>query len=94
LTNPLTKLDEGTKKGKAIRKDIEQASIDNYKSMIFFLTWLLIYFSDILGYMGDAFHAYPLTLAEAITRLGKSLKELRDEIFLQLVKQTTNNPNV
>jgi hypothetical protein len=50
-------------------------------------------FKSILGYMKDRFHAYPVTLAHEVLFRGVEEPLLRDEIYCQLVKQTTKNPN-
>eukprot|EP00475_Leptophrys_vorax_P001557 TRINITY_DN10852_c0_g1_i3.p1 TRINITY_DN10852_c0_g1~~TRINITY_DN10852_c0_g1_i3.p1 ORF type:complete len:477 (-),score=136.89 TRINITY_DN10852_c0_g1_i3:83-1360(-) len=50
-------------------------------------------FKSILGYMRDRFHAYPITLAHEVVFRGLEEPLLRDEIYCQLIKQTTNNPN-
>jgi len=50
-------------------------------------------FRNVLGYMGDYFHAYPVTLASEVLNTGLNAKVLRDEIYCQLIKQTSLNPS-
>jgi len=50
-------------------------------------------FKSILGYMKDRFHAYPVTLAHEVVFRGVEEPLLRDEIYCQLIKQSTRNPN-
>mmetsp|Transcript_31673 Transcript_31673/g.50588 ORF Transcript_31673/g.50588 Transcript_31673/m.50588 type:complete len:429 (-) Transcript_31673:34-1320(-) len=49
-------------------------------------------FRALLGYMGDRQYSYPVTLAHEILQVGLAVPELRDEIFLQMMKQLTDNP--
>jgi hypothetical protein len=49
-------------------------------------------FQNIHGYMGDRYHPYPLTLCQHILVSGEKEPLLRDEIYAQLIKQTTNHP--
>ena len=49
-------------------------------------------FKDLLGYMGDKQMPFPAMLAQDILRKGYENKPLRDEIFLQIIKQLKNNP--
>jgi len=51
-------------------------------------------FKNIRGYMGDHYHAYPVTLAYEVVNTGVNEELLRDEIFCQLIKQTTKNPSL
>jgi hypothetical protein len=51
-------------------------------------------FKNIRGYMGDHYHAYPVTLAYEVVNTGVNEELLRDEIFAQLIKQTTKNPSL
>ena len=48
-------------------------------------------FKSLLGYMGDKQMEYPLVLAQDILRQGLETPELRDEIYLQMMKQLTQN---
>ena len=47
---------------------------------------------DILGYMGDKHLPFPAMLAQDIMRKGYDNPELRNEIFIQLIKQVSSNP--
>lgn len=47
---------------------------------------------DLLGYMGDKQMPFPAMLAQDILRKGYEYKPIRDEIYLQIIKQLSGNP--
>jgi len=47
---------------------------------------------SVLGYMGDKTMSFPATLAQDILQKGLEIPELVDEIYMQTMKQLTNNP--
>jgi hypothetical protein len=47
---------------------------------------------DLLGYMGDKQLPFPAMLAQDILRKGYEYKPIRDEIYMQIIKQLSNNP--
>lgn len=50
-------------------------------------------FKNILGFMGDRQLPFPTILCREILEAGMQNPKLRDEIFLQLIKQLTSNPS-
>ena len=49
-------------------------------------------FLDLLGYMGDKQMPFPAMLAQDVLRKGSDSKTIRDEIYLQVIKQLSCNP--
>lgn len=47
---------------------------------------------SLLGYMGDKSMAFPATLAQDILQKGLEIYEMRDEVYLQIMKQLSSNP--
>jgi hypothetical protein len=51
-------------------------------------------FRNILAFMGDRPLSKPVALGHEVLALGHAVPELRDEIFLQLLKQLSGNPSI
>ena len=47
---------------------------------------------DLLGYMGDKHMPFPAMLAQDVLRKGFEIPIIRDEIFIQIIKQLSSNP--
>jgi predicted HTH domain antitoxin len=45
-----------------------------------------------MGYMGDRVMSFPNMLAREVLEKGIQQPELRDEIYIQLIKQVSDNP--
>jgi len=50
-------------------------------------------FKNILGWSGDKTVQYPIMVAQEIVAKGIQFEGLRDEIYVQMIKQITNNPS-
>jgi hypothetical protein len=51
-------------------------------------------FKNVLGWSGDKTVQYPLMVAQEIVLKGIQFEPMRDEIYVQLIKQLTNNPSL
>lgn len=50
-------------------------------------------FKNLMGFMGDRTYESPMLLAEEVLRTGLQEVWLRDEIYLQILKQIAKNPS-
>mmetsp|Transcript_64960 Transcript_64960/g.141562 ORF Transcript_64960/g.141562 Transcript_64960/m.141562 type:complete len:695 (+) Transcript_64960:1-2085(+) len=50
-------------------------------------------FQNVLGYMGDKELMYPDQLLEEIKTQGTDVREIRDEMYCQVIKQLSDNPS-
>ena len=50
-------------------------------------------FKNIMGFMGDRTYESPMLLCEEVLRTGLQEPWLRDEIYVQIIKQLTKNPS-
>ncbi len=50
-------------------------------------------FKNVMGFMGDRKMNYPTMLAKEVLELGLANAPLRNELYLQLIKQLTKNQN-
>ena len=73
-----------------LRKDGQRLSGSEERELIKFS---IAAFECILGYMGDRACSYPPMLAQELLRIASLNEALVDEIFCQLMKQLTGNPD-